>query len=95
MPGFVRVTGASELAFPDYDGNGMFKSLGNLLVNPNVGLLFIAMHGKPKRLRVNGTRASERRRSAARRDRRRATDRAGRRARHLPQLPALHSRTCR
>ena len=29
MPGFVRVTGASELAFPDYDGNGMFKSLGN------------------------------------------------------------------
>jgi uncharacterized protein len=54
-PGFVRVTGASELAFPDYDGNGMFKSLGNLLVNPNVGLLFIAMHGRPQRLRVNGT----------------------------------------
>lgn len=55
MPGFVKVTGESEIAFPDYDGNGMFKSLGNLLVNPNVGLLFIAMHGKPKRLRVNGT----------------------------------------
>jgi predicted pyridoxine 5'-phosphate oxidase superfamily flavin-nucleotide-binding protein len=54
-PGFVRVTGASELAFPDYDGNGMFKSLGNLLVNPNVGLLFIGMHGKPQRLRVQGT----------------------------------------
>jgi hypothetical protein len=32
----------------------MFKSLGNILVNPNVGLLFIAMHGKPQRLRVNG-----------------------------------------
>jgi uncharacterized protein len=54
-PGFVRMTGASELAFPDYDGNGMFKSLGNLLVNPNIGLLFIAMHGRPQRLRVNGT----------------------------------------
>jgi predicted pyridoxine 5'-phosphate oxidase superfamily flavin-nucleotide-binding protein len=54
MPGFVRVTGASELAFPDYDGNGMFKSLGNIKVNPDVGMLFIAMHGKPKRLRVNG-----------------------------------------
>jgi predicted pyridoxine 5'-phosphate oxidase superfamily flavin-nucleotide-binding protein len=54
MPGFVRVTGASELAFPDYDGNGMFKSLGNVIVNPHVGLLFIAMHDKPKRLRVNG-----------------------------------------
>jgi predicted pyridoxine 5'-phosphate oxidase superfamily flavin-nucleotide-binding protein len=54
-PGFVRITGPSELAFPDYDGNGMFKSLGNLLVNPNVGLLFITMHGRPARLRVNGT----------------------------------------
>jgi uncharacterized protein len=52
--GFVRVTGPGELAFPDYDGNGMFKSLGNLSVNPNVGLLFIDMHGKPRRLRVNG-----------------------------------------
>jgi predicted pyridoxine 5'-phosphate oxidase superfamily flavin-nucleotide-binding protein len=60
MPGFVRVTGPSELAFPDYDGNGMFKSLGNLLVNPNVGLLFIAMHDKPRRLRVNGTAAVNR-----------------------------------
>ena len=54
-PGFVRVTGTSELAFPDYDGNGMFKSLGNVRANPNVGLLFIAMHGRPQRLRVNGT----------------------------------------
>jgi predicted pyridoxine 5'-phosphate oxidase superfamily flavin-nucleotide-binding protein len=53
-PGFVRVTGPAELAYPDYDGNGMFKSLGNLLVNPGVGLLFIAMHGQPRRLRVNG-----------------------------------------
>src|SRR6476646_2379533 len=55
LPGFVRVTGLSELAFPDYDGNGMFKSLGNILVNPNVGLLFIDMGEKPRRLRVNGT----------------------------------------
>lgn len=54
-PGFVRVTEAGELVFPDYDGNGMFKSLGNILVNPEVGLLFIAMHGSPKRLRVNGS----------------------------------------
>jgi uncharacterized protein len=54
LTGFVRVTGASELAFPDYDGNGMFKSLGNIKLNDNVGMLFIAMHGKPKRLRING-----------------------------------------
>lgn len=53
-PGFVRVTGPSEIAWPDYDGNGMFKSLGNVDVNPNVGLLFIDMHEKPRRLRVNG-----------------------------------------
>jgi predicted pyridoxine 5'-phosphate oxidase superfamily flavin-nucleotide-binding protein len=55
MPGLVSVTGSSELAFPDYDGNGMFKSLGNIMVNVEVGLLFIAMHGRPQRLRINGT----------------------------------------
>jgi predicted pyridoxine 5'-phosphate oxidase superfamily flavin-nucleotide-binding protein len=54
-PGFVQVTGPSELAFPDYDGNGMFKSLGNIRVNPSVTLLFIAMHGRPRRLRVAGS----------------------------------------
>lgn len=53
-PGFVQVTGPSELAFPDYDGNGMFRSLGNIAVNPSVGLLFLAMNDAPKRLRVNG-----------------------------------------
>ena len=53
-PGFARVTGPSEIAFPDYDGNGMFKSLGNLSVNPNVALLFIDFE-RPRRLRINGT----------------------------------------
>src|SRR5947209_11473926 len=53
MPGFVRVLNSTTLAFPDYDGNGMFKSLGNILVNPHVGLLFIDFE-TPKRLRVNG-----------------------------------------
>jgi uncharacterized protein len=52
-PGFVRVTGAGELAFPSYDGNGMFRSLGNVLVNGAVALLFIDFD-KPNRLRVNG-----------------------------------------
>ena len=52
-PGFVRVVGPSTLGFPSYDGNGMFKSLGNILVNPHVGLLFIDFE-TPKRLRVNG-----------------------------------------
>lgn len=52
-PGFVRVTSDNELAFPSYDGNGMFRSLGNVLVNPAVGLLFIDFES-PRRLRVNG-----------------------------------------
>src|SRR6478672_1961629 len=52
-PGFVRVTGEAELAFPSYDGNGMFRSLGNVIVNPAVALLFIDFE-RPNRLRVNG-----------------------------------------
>jgi predicted pyridoxine 5'-phosphate oxidase superfamily flavin-nucleotide-binding protein len=51
--GFVRVVDARTLAFPSYDGNGMFKSLGNVRVNPHVGLLFIDFDS-PRRLRVNG-----------------------------------------
>ena len=53
-PGFVRVIGPSEIVFPDFDGNGMFKSLGNIEVNAEVGLLFIDFE-KPRRLRVNGS----------------------------------------
>lgn len=53
VPGFVRVTGPGELEFPSYDGNGQFRSLGNLRVNPALGLLFIDFES-PKRLRVNG-----------------------------------------
>ncbi len=52
-PGFVRVTGDGELAFPHYDGNGMFRSFGNILANPAVALLFIDFD-RPNRLRVNG-----------------------------------------
>ena len=54
LPGFVRVVGPSELAYPDYDGNGMFMSLGNVAVNPHVGLLFIDFE-RPRRLVVHGT----------------------------------------
>jgi predicted pyridoxine 5'-phosphate oxidase superfamily flavin-nucleotide-binding protein len=55
MPGFVRIAAPDLLIFPDYDGNGMFRSLGNILVNPHVGLLFMRIGEKPGRLRVNGT----------------------------------------
>jgi predicted pyridoxine 5'-phosphate oxidase superfamily flavin-nucleotide-binding protein len=53
MPGFVRLSAPDEIVFPDYDGNGMFKSLGNIAVNPHVGLLFMDFE-RPRRLRVNG-----------------------------------------
>ncbi len=53
-PGFARVLAPDLLVFPDYDGNGMFKSLGNIRANPNVGLLFLRIGEKPERLRVNG-----------------------------------------
>jgi uncharacterized protein len=53
-PGFVRVLDEHTIAFPGYDGNGMFKSFGNVLVNPEVGLLFISFERR-RRLRLNGT----------------------------------------
>ncbi len=52
-PGFVRVLDERTIAFPSYDGNGMFLSLGNLSANPSVGLLFIDFEGQ-KRLRLSG-----------------------------------------
>jgi uncharacterized protein len=52
-PGFVRVLDERTIAFPVYDGNGMYLSAGNALVNPNVGLLFLDLEGR-KRLRLNG-----------------------------------------
>lgn len=53
MPGFVQIEDEHTLAFPDYDGNGMFRSLGNILVNPQVGLLFVDFE-RQNRLRLNG-----------------------------------------
>ena len=53
-PGFVRVLDERTLAFPAYDGNGMFLSAGNVLVNPAVGLLFVSFP-RGRRLRLQGT----------------------------------------
>ena len=52
-PGFVRVLDDRTLAFPVYDGNGMFLSLGNIRGQAHVGMLFIDFE-QPNRLRVNG-----------------------------------------
>jgi predicted pyridoxine 5'-phosphate oxidase superfamily flavin-nucleotide-binding protein len=54
-PGFVHVLDEHTIAFPNYDGNGMYLSMGNLLVNPQVGMLFIDFTAeRPSRLRLNG-----------------------------------------
>jgi uncharacterized protein len=52
-PGFVRVLDEHTLAFPNFDGNGMYLSMGNALRNPHVGLLFVDFE-RQKRLRLNG-----------------------------------------
>lgn len=53
-PGCVRVLDERTLVFPNYDGNGMYLSMGNASENPHVGMLFIDFENQ-KRLRVNGT----------------------------------------
>jgi hypothetical protein len=54
-PGFVRVLDEHTVAFPNYDGNGMYLSMGNVLENPHVGMLFIDfISARPSRLRLNG-----------------------------------------
>ena len=53
-PGFIRVLDDRTLAFPSYDGNGMFLSLGNIAGNAQVGLLLIDFEN-PLRMRIQGT----------------------------------------
>lgn len=65
--GFVKIVGPDRLIFPDYDGNRMYKSLGNIIDNPNVGMLFIRFDAQEStqldangseqffRVRINGT----------------------------------------
>jgi uncharacterized protein len=52
-PGFVRVVDEHTIAWPNYDGNGMYISMGNLTKNPHVGILFISFDSG-HRLRLNG-----------------------------------------
>jgi predicted pyridoxine 5'-phosphate oxidase superfamily flavin-nucleotide-binding protein len=53
-PGFIRVIDEKTIAFPGYDGNGMFLTAGNILANHEVGLLLIDFEN-PQRLRLHGT----------------------------------------
>ncbi len=49
----IHVTSLRQLRFPDYNGNGLFNSLGNILENPQLGLIFIDFENSV-RLRLNG-----------------------------------------
>ncbi len=57
-PGFVKVLDRQTLAFPSYDGNGMFLSMGNITAHPQIGMLFIDFE-TPHRVRVHGTAGAE------------------------------------
>ncbi|MDQ2089850.1 pyridoxamine 5'-phosphate oxidase family protein [Marimonas arenosa] len=52
--GFVQVPESASLEWTDYDGNSMYRSLGNIIGKPRVGLLFMRFGERPVRLRVNG-----------------------------------------
>ena len=52
-PGLVKVLNPTEIAFPSYDGNGMYLSMGNINAHPEIGILFIAFD-RPFRLRLQG-----------------------------------------
>ncbi|GJL86682.1 MAG: hypothetical protein DHS20C03_03910 [Minwuia thermotolerans] len=53
-PGFVKIVGPGVLEYPEYDGNSMYRTLGNIRQNPNIGLLFVKFDGRTLRMRING-----------------------------------------
>ncbi len=54
-PGFVRIVDDRTFRFPAYDGNGMYRSLGNIVDTGRVGALFIRQDERPARIRIHGT----------------------------------------
>jgi predicted pyridoxine 5'-phosphate oxidase superfamily flavin-nucleotide-binding protein len=89
LPGFVRVIDERTLAFPDYDGNGQFRSLGNILVNPRVGIVFMDFQGQ-QRKRVKGVASVHFDDPLLAEVSGRASRRPSARDGGLRQLPALH-----
>lgn len=49
----LAVPDERTIVFPDYQGNNLYNSLGNILLNPHIGLLFVDF-ARPARMRVNG-----------------------------------------
>jgi uncharacterized protein len=52
--GFVRIKNSTTIEYPEYDGNSMYRTLGNMSANPNCGLLFVRFDRDKTRLRING-----------------------------------------
>ena len=53
-PGFVKIIDAQRFAYPEYRGNGVYASLGNIAENPHVGILMVDFYGSTVGLHVNG-----------------------------------------
>lgn len=54
-PGFVQVLDDKTLAYPEYRGNGVLASVGNILENPRIGMMFLDYYQTTVGLHVNGT----------------------------------------
>ncbi len=54
-PGFIHILTATRVAYPEYRGNGVMASVGNILENPYVSLMFIDFYKSTIGLHVNGT----------------------------------------
>jgi predicted pyridoxine 5'-phosphate oxidase superfamily flavin-nucleotide-binding protein len=54
-PGFLKVIDPSRIAYPEYRGNGVYASLGNIAENPHIGLLMIDFYKTTLGLHINGT----------------------------------------
>lgn len=55
LPGFIHVIDTRSLAYPEYRGNGVLASLGNISENPHIGIVFIDFFRNTVGLHVNGT----------------------------------------
>lgn len=53
-PGFVQILNEKTLAYPEYRGNGVLASVGNLLENPHIGMIFLDYCQSTIGLHVNG-----------------------------------------
>ena len=90
LPGFVQIRDEHTPVCPDYDGNKMFRSLRNILVNPHVGLLFITFQ-KSGRIHVNGIAPMHDDNALVDRIFRSPVVGKRRGGTYLPELPLLHT----